>query len=120
MIYVSVNDTKIPATITGRVRDSAWGDRESKTITVEMTYEEAKELFVEDVQWSIIETYEIQTMEYDEDGNPNVVTKIEELVYDNSEYSLAGDLTDHRDGTVSVKMGKPAAQELLALVEEAF
>lgn len=34
--------------------------------------------------------------------------------YDNSEYSLAGDITDHRDGTVSIKMGKPTEAEASA------
>lgn len=28
-----------------------------------------------------------------------------------STYSLAGDITDHRDGTVSIKMGKPTETE---------
>lgn len=120
MIYVSVNDQRYPATITGRVRDTSWNDRESKTITVDMTYEEAKTIFVEDVKWSIVETYEMEHIEYDADGNPNTVTTVEENVYDNNDFSMAGDITDHRNGSVSVKMGKPTAAELLALIEEAF
>ena len=36
--------------------------------------------------------------------------------YDNSAYSVAGPITDHRDGTVTVKMGKPTAAELLAIL----
>ena len=48
----------------------------------------------------------------------NVVEKIEEEIYDNSEYSIAGDIIDLRDGFVTVKMGKPTAEELLALLEE--
>ena len=26
--------------------------------------------------------------------------------YDNSDFNIAGDVTDHRDGTMSIKMGK--------------
>ena len=45
---------------------------------------------------------------------------IEQEVYDNSEYSIAGDVVDHRNGTVTVKMGKPTAEELLAIMDLAL
>ena len=45
-------------------------------------------------------------------------TIIEQEVYDNSEYSILGDITVHKDGTVTVKMGKPTAEEILAMFEE--
>ena len=44
-----------------------------------------------------------------EDGS--IVTVQEE--YDNSDYSMAGSITDNRDGTLSVKMGKPTQIETL-------
>ena len=31
--------------------------------------------------------------------------------FDNSDFCVAGDVTDHRDGTVTVKMGKLTALE---------
>lgn len=34
-----------------------------------------------------------------------------EAEWDNSAYSLSGDITDHRDGTVTIKMGKPTDLE---------
>ena len=44
-----------------------------------------------------------------EDGS--IVTVQEE--YDNSDYSMAGSITDNRDGTLAVKMGKPTKIEML-------
>ena len=44
------------------------------------------------------------------------VTKLEE--YDNSEYSIAGDIIDHRNGKVTIKMGKSTAEELLLVLEQ--
>ena len=121
MTYVSVNDQLYPATITGRLRDTSWNDRSSKEITVEMTYAQALEIFVNDIDWSIVEimTHEEHVFN-EEDGTITVVPREERSEYDNSDYSLAGDITDHRNGYVSVKMGKPTADELLALIEEAF
>lgn len=47
----------------------------------------------------------------DESGMPTGQTVDHER--DMSEYSLSGDITDHRDGTVSIKMGKPTEVEAL-------
>lgn len=89
-MVVKINGTEYPATITGKMNDLEWDGRQSKTITLEMTHDEADELFVDGVEWSIV------------DGEDE---------WDNSEYCFAGDITDHRDGTVSVKMGKPTDLE---------
>lgn len=101
MIFVKINDTFYPATISGRVADSNWDGRESKSITLEMDYATAIKLFVNGLAWSIVEQNEV-------DG------EIHETEYDNSEYNLAGDITDHRDGTITAKMGK------LTDLEEAY
>ena len=37
-------------------------------------------------------------------------------VYDNSDYSVAGPITDNRGGTGTIKMGKPTADELLKVL----
>lgn len=92
MIFVKINNTLYPATVSGKVADKDWDNRESKSITLEMDYETAINLFVNDIPWSIVEQNEV-------DG------EIHETEYDNSEYNLAGDITDHRDGTITVKMG---------------
>lgn len=116
--YIEINNKRYPATITGRLNDDNWNNRESKAIRLEMSYSDALETFVDDVDWSIILENNVSIPEINEDGEEVVVNKIEEEFYDNSDYSIAGDIIDHRDGTVTVKMGKPTAEELLALLEE--
>lgn len=116
-IYVKVNDneTLYPAVITGRMNDENWDNRETKTIKLEMTYEQVKELFVDDVAWSIVQENIVQYNEVDENGEVQFVEKTEMESYDNSEYCIAGYITDYRDGTVDVKMGKFTNEELLLM-----
>lgn len=105
MTYVKINGTTYPAVINGKHIDREWNDRESKTITLEMAYADAIALFVNGIAWSILMDVEQEQ----EDGS--IVTVQEE--YDNSEYSMAGSITDNRDGTLAVKMGKPTKIEML-------
>lgn len=93
MIFVKINNTIYPATIIGKVADRDWDNRESKSIKLEMDYVTASTLFVNGLAWSIVERNEV-------DG------QIVENEYDNSDFNLAGDITDHRDGTITAKMGK--------------
>lgn len=116
--YVEINGTRYSASITGKLNDKDWGNRETKAIRIKMTYADALTNFIDDIAWNIIQENEIQQETIDEEGNPVFETVIEEEVYDNSDYCLAGDIIDHRDGTITVKMGKPTAEELLALLEE--
>lgn len=111
MTYIKINDNLYPATISGRVQDNEWDKRESKSITLGMDYATASALFVDGAAWSIVEQHEVPI--FDEDGNENG-TEVQETEWDNSEYNLAGDITDHRDGTITVKMGK------LTDLEEAY
>lgn len=114
MVYVKVNETEYPAAISGTLTDRAWDNRASKTIDLAMTHAQAMELFVENAPWSIVERTEGMREQVDEEGNPVLdengdpvmESYTEESEYDNSEYSVAGDVTDHRDGTLSIKMGK--------------
>ena len=105
MTYVKINGTTYPAVINGKHVDREWGDRQSKTITLEMAYADAIAMFVDGLAWSILMDVEQEQ----EDGS--IVTVQEE--YDNSEYSMAGSITDNRDGTLAVKMGKPTQIETL-------
>lgn len=109
-IYIKVNNTEYPAAVNGNPKDRSWGDRDTKTITLTMTATEAAALLPDNTPWSIVQ----RDMEdvLDEQGQPTGETKEVVNEYDNSEYSLAGDITDHRDGTVSIKMGKPTESEL--------
>lgn len=123
MTYIKINDTRYPATIAGKVHDAAWDNRATKEITLAMTYEEASALFVDGVAWSIVQTQEVPVYEtnengepvLDELGNPEVREyETQETEFDNSDYCLAGDITDHRDGRITVKMGA------LTEVEQAY
>ena len=131
MTYIKINENLYPASVSGRMTDKDWDNRSSKSITLEMSYAEAVELFVDGLVWSIVQREEIPVekpiYEVDENGElildengqpiqigtePGVDTK--ETEFDNSDYNLAGDITDHRDGNITVKMGK------LTELEEAY
>lgn len=101
MTYIKINETMYLATISGKLNDREWGNRESKSITLAMEYAEALDLFKDGLSWSIVMDMEQSQEEYD-----------------NSEYDLAGPITDNRDGTVTVKMGKATAGEMLAELME--
>ena len=101
MTYIKINDTRYPAAFRGYERDRDWNDRESKAITLEMSYEDAMAAFVDDLEWAIV---------YEDGENTEI--------YDNSEYSVAGPVTDNRNGTVTVKMGKITDGEALAELME--
>lgn len=111
MICVKVNETLYPATISGRMQDGEWDNRESKAITLEMDYATAIGLFVDGLAWSIVQQNEVPVL--DEQGN-QTGTEIKETEWDNSEYDVAGAITDHRNGTITAKMGKITAEEALA------
>lgn len=110
--YIKINNTEYPATITGEHKDRTWNEREVKNIRLTMTATEAAALLPDNTPWSIVQRDTVP--KYDEQGQPTGETKEVVNEYDNSEYSLAGDITDHRDGTVSIKMGKPTESELSA------
>ena len=106
MTYVKVNGTLYPAEIAGRMNDTDWDGRDSKAIhLLEAGYAEAIALFEDDTQWSIVQTYE------------ELTPPLPPEEWDNSDFSVAGDITDHRDGTATVKMGKPTeVEELIAVM----
>lgn len=125
--YVEINGTRYPATIGGRMSDKDWDGRSSKYVRATMAYEEAKELFVDGVDWNIVQDVEKMVereVEVETENGEKVMQLVSELVndvevYDNSEYSIVGDFIIHNDDTVTVKMGKPTAEELLAILMEA-
>lgn len=111
--YVKINNIKYPAVITGRLNDHDWNNRASKEITLEMAYMDAINTFVNDVQWNIVQDVERYIEKHDDNGEVIFETVMEQEIYDNSEYNIAGDIIDHRNGTITVKMGKPTAEEQL-------
>ena len=108
-IYVKVNNTEYPATVNGNRTDRNWNGRDTKTIYLTMSYDAVAALLPDNTPWSIVQRETVDKL--DNDGQPTGET--EEVVneWDNSEYSLSGAITDHRDGTVSIKMGKPTETE---------
>lgn len=107
MIYIKINNTLYPATVSGMMQDREWDNRESKSITLTMDYDTANTLFIDGMAWSIVQRNEVPVYQNDENGEPiQTGTEMQETEWDNSEYSLAGDLTDHRSGTITVKMGE--------------
>lgn len=99
MVYLKINDTLYPAEIRGRARDTDWDNRDSLAVTVTMSHEEAASLFTDDMTWGHVYQDEYTTEEYDD-----------------SDYSVAGPITDNRDGTVTCKMGKLLDSEALAII----
>lgn len=93
--FVKINSINYPAEIYGHVRDRDWDNRESKVIILSLTIEEALALFTDNVQWSIV--YGTQTIPQDD-------------------FIIAGPITDNRNGTVSVRMGKPTAAEVSSVI----
>ena len=93
--YVKTNAINYPAEIYGHVRDRDWDNRESKVIILALSIQEALDLFVDGLQWAIV--YGTQTIPQDE-------------------FIIAGPITDNRNGTVSVRMGKPTAAEVSSVI----
>ena len=110
-IYIKVNNTEYPATVDGVNNDRTWNGRDTKTVTLTMTHDAAAALLPDNTPWSIVQRETVDVL--DEQGQPTGETKEVVNEYDNSEYSIAGEITDYRDGTVSIKMGKPTETETL-------
>lgn len=109
MTYFKTNNTEYPASIAGKMTDRDWDNRESKAITLEMTYAEAAQLFVDGLSWSIVQRDTVPV--YDESGNPTSETTEQVQEWDNSDYNVAGSITDNRNGTCTCKMGKKTQLE---------
>ena len=93
--YIKINSINYPAEIYGHVRDTAWDGRESKVIVLALSIQEALDLFVDGLQWAIV--YGTQTIPQDD-------------------FIIAGPITDNRNGTVSVRMGKATAADVSSVI----
>lgn len=110
MRYVKIGGTLYPAKIYGKNPDPVCGYKESKSILLTMTYEEAKALFVDGLEWSIVNVFDPYV---DENGN-TVTPEPKEL--DNSKFEIVRSITDNLDGTVTVKMGEISDAEINAIL----
>ena len=111
MIYFKANGTEYPTSIAGKIADRDWGNRESKAVTLEMTHAQAAQIFVDGLVWSIVQRDTVPV--YGEDGQPTGEMTEQVQEWDNSDYCVAGPITDNRDGTITAKMGKKTEVELL-------
>ena len=109
MIYFKTNGTEYPASIAGKIMDRDWGNRESKAVTLTATYEQAAQIFMDGLVWSIVQRDTVPV--YGEDGNPTGETTEQVQEWDNSDYNVAGSITDNRNGTCTCKMGKKTQLE---------
>lgn len=115
MAYIKINNTLYPATIDGRIADYTWNRRDTKSITLTMAYADVLALLPDNTPWSIVQKDTTQKIDdngqpmADSDGNP--ITEEFTTEFDNSEYSMSGAITDNRDGTCTIKMGKPTEIE---------
>jgi hypothetical protein len=107
--FIKVNGVEYPATLIYNYKDRNWDMRETQTVHLTMPYAQAAALLPSGTPWSNVfrETKDV----LDADRNPTGETEEVVTEEDMSAYSIAGDITDHRDGTVSIKMGKPTETE---------
>ena len=110
--YLKVNGQEYPAKFISKYQDLNWDKRETQTVRLTMPYAQAATLLPDNTPWSIVMRDTVDVL--DEQDQPTGETKEVVTEEDMSAYSLAGDITDHRDGTVSVKMGKPTEAEASA------
>ena len=105
-MYIKINNLIFSAEIKHTHVDYTWDNRESQAITLEADYATVAGLFVDDVKWGIAQPAII---------NPETGEEVT-AVDDMSEYCVAGSITDNRDGTCTVKMGKLTDGEVLAIM----
>ena len=107
--FLKVNGQEYPATLIYNYKDRNWDMRETQTVHLTMPYAQAAALLPSGTPWSNV--FRETKDKLDNDGNPTGQTEEVVTEEDMSAYSLAGEITDYRDGTVSVKMGKPTETE---------
>ena len=109
---ILINGTEYPAEkIDATNKNSRWDGRDTAAITLPMTHDLAVGLFVDGLAWSIVQRNVWPV--YNNQGQPTGETTTETQTFDNSDYCVAGSITDNRDGTVTVMMGKPTETETL-------
>ena len=110
--FIKVDGQEYPATCIYNYKDRNWDMRESVAVHLTMPYAQAAALLTSGTPWFNVFREERDVL----DENGELTGQTEEVVTeeDMSAYSLAGEITDYRDGTVSIKMGKPTESELSA------
>ena len=107
--FIKVNGQEYPATLIYNYKDLNWDMRETQTVHLTMPYAQAAALLPDNTPWSNV--FRETKDKLDNDGNPTGQTEEVVTEEDMSAYSLAGEIVDYRNGTVSIKMGKPTEAE---------
>lgn len=107
--FIKVGGQEYPATLIYNYKDRNWDMRETQTVQLTMPYAQAASLLTTGTPWFNVFRETVDKL--DNDGNPTGQTEEVVTEEDMSAYSLAGEITDYRDGTVSIKMGKPTETE---------
>ena len=107
--FIKVAGQEYPATCIYNYKDRNWEMRESVAVHLTMPYAQAAALLMTGTPWSIVFREERDVL--DENGKLTVQTEEVVTEEDMSAHSLAWQITDYRDGTVSIKMGKPTEPE---------
>lgn len=128
--YVAIGGKEIETiNIFGRVKDADFADRASKAIKFAKREDlDPYALFVDSAEWKIIHRQieeqpiinDAGEIQYNADGTVKTEEQILSEEWDNSDYCVAGTITDNRDGTVTCKMGKKTASDVLAELEAAY
>lgn len=110
--FIKVAGQEYPATCIYIYKDRNWDMRDTQTAHLTMPYAQAAALLTTGTPWFNVFRETVDKL--DSDGNPSGQTEEVVTEEDMSAYSLAGEITDYRDGTVSIKMGKPTEAEAAA------
>ena len=115
MTYVKIGETMKEATVNGYHRDPKWNYRDVEEITITATADEAKALFPDGVDWELVQTFDPYV---DEETGETI--QPEPITRNHGEFCVSGAVTDHRNGKVTIRMGKITAEEALAELKEAI
>ena len=107
--FIKVAGQEYPAKVIYLYKDRNWDMRETQTAHLTMPYAQAAALLTTGTPWFNVFRETVDKL--DNDGNPTGQTEEVVTEEDMSAYSLAGEITDYRDGMVSIKMGKPTETE---------
>lgn len=110
MTYIKINDTLIPAEVSGSTRDPKWSYRHTQDIHCHLSHEEAKATFVDGLEWYLV----YQDPAYVNEAGDTVTP--EPIVYDKTMFDQVMSITENRDGSVTIKMGETTAEEALAII----
>lgn len=117
MTYIEINNERYEVVKFNEVsEDYEWSRRKTCYVTLDMTYDEVKNLFQDDMEWFFVTSESYETTIENEEGFFEIKENITENIRDLSEYNMVGNIIIHRDGLLTVVMGQPTAEELLAIL----